>query len=167
MPEILQPNTPRNFEGRNIRTPKRSGATNDLYLVQFEITREAWEDLETIPKTAILAGVIWYSDGDDQPLEIKIKAPRKKDAPKGSFGLFWKRMFAHASTDKQQFFNHPDLHTALGLIAPVSSEQAKVALREAFGVDSLTFVSPTDFAVWCQGNELHSLATLASRIAFE
>jgi hypothetical protein len=168
MSEILQPNVPRKFEGRNIRTPKRSGATNDLYLVQFEITREAWESLETIPKTALLEGVIWFHDGD--PIEQTNGKPAKEKKAKkerGPWGSFWKKMFAHHATDKEQFFNHPDLHTVLNLVAPVTLEQAKGALHEAFDVDSMTFISPTQFTEWCIANELHSLATLAQRIAFE
>jgi hypothetical protein len=178
MSEILQANTPLEFEGRNIRTPKRSSSLNDLYLVQFEISREAWEALETVPKSAMLGGLLYWIDGDEHnqapvneedEIIIQIKKPTKKDMakPKGEWGKFWTRMIANGAVDKQQFFNHPDLHQVLGLEAPVSLEQAKAALYQVFGVNSLSFVSPKQFSEWCTENELHSLAALANKLAFQ
>jgi hypothetical protein len=161
MSEILQPNTPRNFEGRNIRTPKRSGATNDLYLVQFEITREAWEDLETIPKNAVLGGVIWYNDGEDDPIELSIKPPRKKDAPKGEHGAYWNILC------KDGLFNNRDLQTAieaeLGVAELTDYEQG---LRDVFQVTSRTFIKPIDFEQFLGRYNLAGLIT-KSRQAVE
>lgn len=109
---------------------------------------------------------------NNEPLNIRIKsekAKRVKVEPKqkGEFGTFWRDMITDGSTNDQQFFNHPDFQEVLGLEAPVSLVQAKEALYKVFGVESLSFVSPAQFIEWCTCSELHSIATLANKIAFQ
>jgi hypothetical protein len=169
--ELIPPDSPFQFEGLDMRPSFRASSDGShIYSINIMVEESVWNALKTIPRHRIIGGVLYWHDGDepdDAPLELKIKKPTKKDAPKGEWGKFWARMFADGSTRDAQFFNHPDLHGVLNLTAPVKAEEAKTALREQFGVTSMTFISPTDFCKWATENELHSLATLANRIAFE
>jgi hypothetical protein len=130
--------------------------------VQFEITREAWEALETIPKTAILGGYIWYSDGDpeeESPIDLKIKKPRKKDlTPKGPHGDYWNRMHVRG------VLHNNDLAEALrleGAEFPDGGNHIEVALRARFEVSSKTFISPDDFEQFLERHHLANLVTLS------
>jgi hypothetical protein len=152
MSKILQPNVPCKFEGRNIRTPKRSGATQDFYLVQFEITREAWEELETVPKTAILGGVIWYNDGD--PVEVKEIKPRKPAKEKGEYGAYWQDLC------KRGVFHNADLQELLRYSVPNESDPKK-AFKKLFQVESLTFISPQNFEIWLDEQNLAAVKTMS------
>lgn len=163
---LLQEKQPQRFEGRNIRTPKRSGATNDIYLIQFEITREAWESLESIPKNALLEGIIWFHYGDDEatPAEKekaaeKPKREKKPPKPHGEFGRYWQAMF------KRGALNHPGLRQALDIPDDVTGEQTvKEALRARFGVESLTFIAPPLFEAFCDDGNFSERLNLASLI---
>lgn len=159
----LPPKIPLEFEGRNIRTPKRSSSLNDLYLVQFEITREAWEALETVPKNAILGGFIWYSDGDpdddDSPIDISIKPPRKKDAPKGEYGAYWNVLC------KQGLFNMPDLQEAIRAEKGDAVTDYEQGLRDVFEVSSRTFIDPAAFESWLMKHSLSNIVTMSRQAA--
>jgi hypothetical protein len=153
---ILQQRQPQRFEGRNIRTPKRSGAKDDIDLLSFEVTREAWEALETIPKTGILEGVIWWSDGDPVGDEVPEEKPEKVKAPKGEWGKYWAAMF------KAGFNANRDLIEVLNCS---EAGEVKDALKAYFEVQSLTTISPPVFEQFCSHYVMHGLVTLSRQCA--
>jgi hypothetical protein len=159
---ILQQRQPQRFEGRNIRTPKRSSANADIYLLSFEVTREAWEALETIPKTGILEGVIWWSDGDPVGDEVPEEKPKKEKAPKGPYGAHWAAMW------NRGVFNNWDLALSLDMNSgdfDPGAEGVKQALRATLGVKSMAEVSPERFEEWAEGKNLFSLVNLSRQCA--
>lgn len=151
---LLPPNQPLKFEGRNIRTPKRSNATDDVYILQMEITRDVWESLESVPKIALLEGVIWHHDGDTPEqapvVEARPKREKKPKPAKGEHGRFWQEMY------RSTFQNNPSIWEALEVTGP---EMVKEALKAHFGVDSLSCVSPKEFETWASRHRLENLVT--------
>jgi hypothetical protein len=154
----VQPNIPVKFAGRNIRTPKRSGSVNDIYLVQFEIDRESWEAMESIPKTSIIEGVLWHHDGDGKTVdEVLAKQKQAKAKPiKGPHSAYWQEMF------KAGFHFNRDLHTALQV---AEAESVKDAVKNYFSIESLTYLSPNEFEDFLKFANLDSVVTLSRQAA--
>jgi hypothetical protein len=164
--ELLQPMQWAEIDARNPLVGYRPSA--GIYTLNLEIEEEAWLAFKrSVPKGSLLCVRFYYHDGD--PVEDKPAKEKKPAKAKGIHGTFWHKMFADGTGGgrQNQFFNHPDFHTALNLTPPVTSESAKMALREEFDVPSLTFVSPEQFVDFCVVHHLHAIATIASRIASE
>lgn len=83
----------------------------------------------------------------DQPLRFTIEVdkeqqatPTEKKQPKGEWRFYWQQMH-RPDVFGANFTTFPDLQEFLG----VDAEHVREALRAHFKVDSLTFVSPTQF----------------------
>jgi hypothetical protein len=159
---ILQPMQPQRFEGRNIRTPKRSNATDDVYLFQMEITREAWEALESIPKTNMVEGVLWHHDGDPVGNEQPEEKPKKEPTP---YGLYWREWLKEDRNGAALIFSTM-LIDALKLDGePATKDTIHEALRAVMGVTSLSReVSPDAFEAWLDERQLVGLKTMSRQI---
>lgn len=160
--EILQPNQPAKFSGRNIRPRFKRLKAGDIFVVDFEVTEDVWNQLRTVPENALLEVVLWHHDGDPDPAAKPEPEPKpEKDAKyhyeqpdkveKGEFGPYWQQMF------KKGFNNFPDLIELLGC----AGDQIRLRLHDVFSTDTLTTVSPDDFERFLEEEGLTSLITLS------
>jgi hypothetical protein len=143
--ENLQQNQPVEFEARNFRPGYKRLQAGDCYLANVEVDEETWNTLKTIPRSALLKVILYWHEGDDE-------APKTK----GIHGDFWQAMF------KKGALNSLDLHQVLNV---QEGEDPKLCLHKVFDTDSLTYVSPEQFAEWATNNQLHALAAMANQIA--
>jgi hypothetical protein len=136
------------------------------YYVRFEITRELWELFEEPDPGLHLRGPLYRvrddasdeTPADKEKAKEKPKREKKPEQPKGPHSSFWHSFCAGGR------FNSLDLWQVLGA---QDAKAAEDALRQAFGVSSRTFISPQDFILWLDKNELNYLATQARRITAE
>lgn len=143
----------------------RQNKDGNHYRVSFQVSRELWELFEAPNPGLRLRGMLWIADDDEGDREAMQQAidkpakPKKEKKPKperGTWGKFWQAMYRHGA------LHHPGLPVALKMDdGPHTDGQIKEHLRAQFGVDSLTFVSPSEFETFCDdGNHPESLASL-------
>jgi hypothetical protein len=157
--ELMQQNQEYEFEARNPRPGYKRLKAGDIFTWNLEVGEEVWAALKTLPDNAIIDVRFYYHEGDEpqpdestEPIDLRIKAPRKKDAPKGEFSRYWQEMF------KAGFHNMHDLQQMLECEKP---EDVKGKLKELFNVTSLTFVSDGEFETWCYDYGLTAIITLS------
>lgn len=146
--EILQPNQPAKFEGRNLRPKFRRLKSGDIFLIEQEVTEEVWNQLRTVPETALTENVLWWHDGDP------IEQPKLVKEPKGPHSAYWSELF------RRGFQNYPDLIEVLDC----AGDQVRLRLHDVFKVDSLTHVSPAQMEDWLASEGLHSLISLSRQV---
>jgi hypothetical protein len=153
--EMIPPNTPFEFSGLDVRPSFRASSDGShVYSVNFMVTEEVWNALKTIPRHRIVGGVLcWTEDGDDAPLDLKIKKPTKKEAKRrGPFSSYWQEMF------KAGFQHNFDL---LEVLPRLESQSVKEAIKSLFMVQSMTEIEPANFESWCKRKGLTGLVTLS------
>lgn len=144
---MIEQNQPQRFEWRNFRRKFRTRAIGDIHLIEVEVDAETWQQLDTMPKDADGEMVIWWSTRGD--------GIGKEKKPKGEHGAFWAKMVRSSAYDS----------TLLQEWLGVSSKEAvHDALRVAFGVESLTFVSPSDAVAKFEQADLPGVAAIARRL---
>ena len=143
--ENLQQNQPVEFEARNFRPGYKRLQAGDCYLANVEVDEETWNTLKTIPRSALLKIILYWHEGDAEPMQTK-----------GIHGDFWQAMF------KKGALNSLDLHQVLNVMP---GADPKGYLHKVFETDSLTHVSPEQFAEWATNNHLHALAAMANQIS--
>jgi hypothetical protein len=156
--ELLQPKQWAEIDARNPLVGYRPAA--GIYTLNLEIDEDAWLAFKrSVPKGSLMCVRFYYHDGD----LIKEKTGKVKAEPKqkGEFGELWRDLFL------TEFYNNHDLHHVLGLPTPSGLNAVKAALYKVFNVSSLSFVSFTDLALWCDRENLHSLAITARRLEAE
>jgi hypothetical protein len=157
--EMMQQNQEYEFEARNPRPGYKRLKAGDIFTWNLEVGEEVWAALKTLPDNAIIDVRFYYHEGDDveaddssKPIDLRIKAPRKKDKPKGPYSVYWQEMF------KAGFNNINDLHDVLGV---VNSASVKEAIKAVFELESITFLSPERFENWLSHHDLEGIKTLS------
>lgn len=131
---------------REART-KAAGLTRKA---TFDIDADLYRHLQdTVPENAILKGILWMEEAPEAP-ELKTQAEaaptkektgRKPAKPaSGPHGKFWEELYLEGIVGRKDFkylFNIPDGLTGWNEI-----------VRDEFGFDSLTKVSPEELCQW-------------------
>lgn len=144
---MIQQNQPQRFEWRNFRRKFRTRAIGDIHLIEVEVDAETWQQLDTMPKDADGEMVIWWATRGD--------GVSKEKKPKGEHGAFWAKMVRSSAYDCR------DLQAWLKV---ENREEVHEALRAAFGVESLTFVSPREAVAKFEMALLSGVAAIARRL---
>jgi len=146
----IEQNQPYSMEFQNFRRVHRNRAIGELFAVELEITEEDWHYLSAFPQDAIGQVAIQWSDRAGAS-----EKPKREAKPKGEHGAFWAKMVKSSAYDCR------DLQAWLEV---ESSEEVHEALRAAFGVESLTFVSPREAVAKFEMALLSGVAAIARRL---
>lgn len=146
----IEQNQPYSMEFQNFRRVHRNRAIGELFAVELEITEEDWHYLSAFPQDAIGQVAIQWSDRAGAP-----EKPKREAKPKGEHGAFWAKMVKSSAYDCR------DLQAWLEV---GSREEVHEALRAAFGVESLTFVSPREAVAKFEMALLSGVAAIARRL---
>lgn len=146
----IEQNQPYSMEFQNFRRVHRNRAVGELFAIELEITEEDWHYLSAFPQDAIGQVALQWSDRAGAP-----EKPKREAKPKGEHGAFWAKLVRSSAYDSRE------LQAWLGV---ESREAVHDALRAAFGVESLTFVSPSDAVAKFEQADLSGVAAIARRL---
>lgn len=147
---MIEQGQPYSMEFQNFRRVHRNRAIGELFAVELEITEEDWHYLSAFPQDAIGQVAIQWSDRAGAP-----ERPKREPKPKGDYGAFWAKMVKSSAYD---------CHNLQAWLEVDSREAVHDALRAAFGVESLTFVSPREAVAKFEMALLSGVAAIARRL---
>lgn len=131
------------------------------YFVRFEVDKAAHDEFMASREMnlRLLARCVVLPDTDEEEATVALASapekPKREVKPKGDHGAFWAKMVKSSAYDCR------DLQAWLEV---ESREAVHEALRAAFGVESLTFVSPREAVAKFEMALLPGVAAIARRL---